>query len=143
MRWLSGLITAAALVGFSHADDASDAAKKLEGTYSVVDLLIEGKPNPKKDEVAAVVLKDGTITIKLGKRDEAAKFALDPSKKPKEIDISPINSKDEKVSGIYETKETDQGLELTIAFAKENGPRPKDFKGTGKDEVVLKLLRKK
>lgn len=143
MRWLSGVIAATALVGFAGADDASDAAKKLDGSYAIVELLIEGKPNPKKDDVFVVVIKDGILTIKLAQRDEAAKFALDPSKKPKEIDISPVNAKDEKVSGIYETKETDQGLELTIAFAKENGPRPKDFKGTGKDEVVLKLLRKK
>ncbi len=123
------------------ADDPKDAAKKLEGTYEVLDLIADGKPDKKKDDVMSVVIKDGEIIIKLGKRDESAKFTLDPSKKPAHIDINPKG--DEKLAGIYELKETDKGTELTIAFAKDGKERPKDFKGEGKDNAVLKLFRKK
>ena len=96
-----------------------------------------------RDEVEAVVIKGGEITIKLAKRDETAKFTLDPSQKPAHIDIMP-KGEDEKVPGIYETKETDKGLELTIAFGREGSKaeRPKDIKG-GENVMVLKLLRKK
>lgn len=136
-------------VPVARSDDKADAAKKLEGTYEVVSVLIEGKvDDKKKDEVSSFTFKDGEITIKMtrnGKeRDEKAKFTLDPSKKPAHIDISP-GTGDQKVPGIYETKDTDKGLELTVAFAKGSGndERPKDFKGESKESVVIKLLRKK
>jgi len=105
-------------------------------------MTVGGKADDKKkDEVTAFVIKDGEITIKSGKKEETAKFTLDPSKKPAHIDIMPG---DEKVPGIYETKETDKGLELTIAFSKDGkvADRPKDFKGEGERSVVIRLLRK-
>ncbi len=103
------------------ADDPKEAAKKLEGTYEVVEVTIGGKPDPKKDEVKSVEIKDGQIIIKT-KKDDPAKFTLDPSKKPG----------------------TDKGTELTIAFSMaDKAERPKDFKGAGKEDVVLKLFRKK
>jgi len=123
------------------AADPKEAAKKLEGTYEVVEVTIGGKPDPKKDEVKSVEIKDGQIIIKT-KKDDPAKFTLDPSKKPGHIDISPGGN--EKLPGIYEVKETDKGTELTIAFSMaDKAERPKDFKGAGKEDVVLKLFRKK
>lgn len=121
-------------------DDGAKAAKALEGTYEVLEAIRGGKPDEKTKDVTAFVIKDGEITIKTAERDETAKFTLDPSKKPAEIDITPGN---ETVKGIYMTKETDKGLELTIAFARGKGERPKDFKGEGADEMMVKLLRKK
>jgi|SRR5262245_20999175 len=142
MRLLCAVLFLAASGTVIAADDAKEAAKKLEGTYEVIDVLIGGKPSPKKDEVESVVIKDGELIIKTGKRDESAKFTLDPSKKPAHIDISPGG--EEKVPAIYQTKETDKGLELTIAFRRgKDKERPTDFKGEGKDDMILKLLRKK
>src|SRR5205823_5240089 len=99
-------------------DDPKAAAKKLEGTYQLVEVRAGGKPDPKGDEVKAVVIKDGTITVQIGDRNETAKFTLDPSKKPAQIDISPERGGEKTVPGIYQTKETGKGLELTIAFRK-------------------------
>lgn len=144
MRLLTAVtfLALAALTTRADDDAPKDAAKKLEGTYELVELTVGGKPDKKKDEVQSFVIKDGELIIKTGRRDETAKFTLDPSKKPAHIDIMPGN---ETVPGIYEAKETDKGLELTIAFAKGGGKaeRPKDFKGEGKDDAVIKLLRKK
>ncbi len=48
------------------------------------------------------------------------------------------------IIGGREVKETDKGTELTIAFSHaEKAERPKDFKGAGKDDMVIKLFRKK
>lgn len=144
MRRITVALLLALALPAARGDEKADAAKKIEGTYEVVAVVIGGKPeDKKKDEVQAFVIKDGELTIKLAKRDEKAKFTLDPSKKPAHIDIMP--DKDETVPGIYETKDTDKGLELTIAFAKEGktAERPKDFKGEGKDVTVIRLLRKK
>jgi uncharacterized protein (TIGR03067 family) len=139
----AALFTLATLVAGA-ADDPKEAAKKLEGTYTVLEVILDGKPdNKKKDEVESVEIKDGHLIPKLkDKSDEKAKIVLDPSKKPAHIDITPNN--DGMLAGIYEVKETDKGTELTIAFCgNPKGDRPKDFKGKGQDEFVLKLFRKK
>jgi uncharacterized protein (TIGR03067 family) len=120
-------------------------AKKLEGSYTVVALVVNGKPDKEGDEVKSVTIKDGTITIN-AKGDEKASFTVDPSKTPAEIDLIPPGKNEDKVLGIYQTKETEKGFELTIAFSKSangKGQRPKDFKGEGDRAAVLKLLRKK
>ena len=123
------------------ADDPKEAAKKLEGTYEVLDVTIGGKPDLKKDAIKGVEIKNGDFVIKLSGRDDPAKFTLDPAQKPAHIDLA-IGT--EKAPGIYATKETDKGTEFTVVMnLGEKGGRPADFKGEGKEEVVLKLLRKK
>lgn len=131
-----------ALVGASvAADTPKEAAAKLEGTYEVLELRIAGKPDPNKDELKAVVIKDGVLTMK-GKTDDPAGFTLDPSKAPAHIDIAAKG--DLKILGVYEAKDVAAGLELTIAMRLgQKAERPQNLKGEGKDEVLLKLLRKK
>ena len=139
-------VAAAAFVALAIPVAAADeaAAKKLNGSYQVLSLTVGGKPdNEKKDRVSEFTIKDGTIEIKEGGgKADTAKFTVDPTKKPAHIDLSPGGK--EVMMGIYEAKETDKGLELTLAFPKNpDSPRPKDFKGQGADEIVVKLLRKK
>jgi uncharacterized protein (TIGR03067 family) len=142
MRRTVTAVLSLALVGLaSGADDPKTAAAKLEGTYEVQDIRIGGKPDPKRDTIKAAVIKDGTLTMK-GPKDDPAKFVLNPAKSPPHIDITAEG--DLKILGVYEAKETTAGLELTIAM--RMGPkaeRPTDLKGEGKDEVLLKLFRKK
>lgn len=141
-RLMAAAAFLALVVPVTWADD-KDAAKKLEGTYEVLSVRVGGKADDKKKEdVKTFIIKDGTITIKESKREDTAKFTVDATKKPAHIDIAPAVN--EKVLGIYETKETDKGLELTITFNLEpKAERPKDFKGEGPETVVVKLLRKK
>ena len=143
-RLIPAVAFLALAVPLARADEKADAAKKLNGSYTVVEVLVDGKPDAeKKNDISAFTIKDGTITAKTKNREEKATFKLDPSKKPAHIDLSPENEKIT-ILGIYETKETDAGLELIIAFSDEGpkGERPKDFKG-GKDTFVIKFLRKK
>jgi uncharacterized protein (TIGR03067 family) len=140
MRQLIGAVVFLALaVPIARADEKD--AKKLEGTYEVVALLVDGAPSEKKNDVKSITIKAGEIILE-GKSDENAKFTVDPAKKPAHIDITP-KGKEKNVLGIYETKDTDKGMELNIAFSKDGAERPKDFKGEGKNEVVIKLFRKK
>ncbi|MDB5311358.1 MAG: hypothetical protein JWO38_5560 [Gemmataceae bacterium] len=137
-----GLVLTAGWTAGAADDDAAKAAKKLEGSYQVVEATRGGKPDPKGKEVKSFTIKNGTIVISAGDRDETAKFTVDPSKTPAHIDLVPKD--DHSVPGIYAVKETDKGLELTIAFTKgANESRPKDFKGEGEGDIVIKLLRKK
>ena len=147
LTWISSpaRVVSAPIPADGPKTDPVAEAKKLEGSYTVVEVIIDGKPDKKGDEVKSVTIKDGTITIS-AKRDEKASFTVDPSKTPAEIDIIPPGGDEDKVLGIYQTKETEKGFELTIAFAKGGigkAVRPKDFKGEGDEVAVLKLLRKK
>jgi len=140
---IPAVVFLAVAIPVSRADDKEDAAKKLNGTYEVIDVLVGGKSDEsKKDGKVSFVFKDGTITIKEGDKakDDTAKFTVDPSKKPAQIDIMPERDK-KSLPGIYELKESDKTTTLTIAFAKD-GDRPKDFEGKGKGEMVIKLKKK-
>jgi uncharacterized protein (TIGR03067 family) len=143
MRVLTA-ITLLALVGTTTgaADDPKDAAKKLEGTYEVLEFIEAGKP--KVDELESFGIKDGVMSIKTkGNNVEKATFTLDPSKSPAQIDILPDGDK-KPVKGIYTVKETDKGLELTIAFGDgPNAERPKDFKADPDQGYLVTLRRKK
>jgi len=146
MRQILGSVVFLALAVPLIADEKEDALKKLNGTYEVLSLVIEGKADTKKADKVTFVIKDGTLTvIEADKKDrnENAKITLDPSKKPAQIDLTPDKGKDETLLGIYEVKETDKGTELTIALGRDKTARPKDFKGEGKGEMVVKVLRKK
>ena len=142
MRRLTAAVVFLALALPVAAADDKDDAKKLNGTYAILEVIVDGKPDDKKkDEVESCAIKDGTVKFKTKNREEKATFKVDAGKKPAHIDITPKS--DKVVQGIYEAKDTDKGLELTVAFAKDADTRPKDFKGQGKDEIVIKLLRKK
>jgi uncharacterized protein (TIGR03067 family) len=134
---------AAGLVVVGAGSARQDApAKSIDGTYKVLSATFGGKTDTEKTAKAAFTFKDGTVTISdAGKdKEETASFKLDPSKTPGHIDITPKN--DKTVLGIYQTKSTPDGLEVTLAFTKNGGDRPTDFKGDAPGTVVLKLLRK-
>ncbi len=117
-------------------------AKSIEGTYSVLSATFGGKT---KDgiEKAEFVFKGGTVSIREGgkEKEESAKYKIDATKTPGHIDITPKNEK--VVLGIFETKATKEGVQLTLAFTKDGGERPTDFKGDAPGVVVLKLMQKK
>jgi uncharacterized protein (TIGR03067 family) len=139
-------VAAAAFVALvlpiASADDA--AAKKLNGSYEVLSITVSGKlDNEKKDRIKEFTIKDGTITVKeAGEKVERARFTVDPTKKPAHFDFTP--RKEPTIMAIYDAKETDKGLELTLALPGDaNRPRPSGFKGEGAHDIVVKLLRKK
>ena len=145
-RALAAVVLAAGFTGLVVADDSEKALKELEGVYGLKSLSKGGKSAPPEVivEFKEMVIEGDKITLRIGSEDKVAKLKLDPSKKPAHIDISPEQGGESAVRGIYQTRETDKGLELTIAFRKgPGGERPGDFKGEGKEDVVLKLLRKK
>ncbi len=132
MRQILGSVVFLALAVPLIADEKEDALKKLNGTYEVLSLVIEGKADTKKADKVTFVIKDGTLTvIEADKKDrnENAKITLDPSKKPAQIDLTPDKGKDETLLGIYEVKETDKGTELTIALWPRQNRKAQRFQG--------------
>lgn len=124
-------------VGGRAQDCAADAAKKIEGTYKVVSLTKDGVADTKDTSNTTFTIKGGELLISEGgKTKDTATFKLDPSKTPPHIDLMP--GKGMGVYGIYQTKATKDGFELTIAFTRSGGERPTDFKGAGAMVLVLK-----
>jgi uncharacterized protein (TIGR03067 family) len=140
-QFLAAVAAAAVMAGLGSAQPDAPA-KSIDGTYKVLSATFGGKVDTEKTAKATFEFKDGTVSISEGgkEKEEKAAFKLDPSKTPGHIDITPKS--DKTVLGIYQTKATKEGLELTIAFAKgSGGERPTDFKGDAPGVVVLKLLR--
>ncbi len=140
MRRLLAAVVAGLVVVGAGSCQPDAPAKSIDGTYKVVSATFGGKAK-EGAEKAEFVFKDGTVTVREGGKDqgETATFKLDPTKTPAQIDFTPKSK--EAALGIYQTKATKEGLELTVAFAKDGDARPTDFKGDGPGTVVLKLLR--
>jgi uncharacterized protein (TIGR03067 family) len=142
-RLLAALLAGLAVVG-SGAAQPGPAEKKLEGTYSVLSATRGGKPEDKKLDAVTFEFKDGMITITAEgrKKEDTAGYKVDPTKTPAHIDLTPARMSTAVVKGIYELKTTPDGVVMTLAFTREGGERPADFKGEGENTTVLKLLRK-
>jgi uncharacterized protein (TIGR03067 family) len=118
---------------------------KIQGTWIVVSAQFGGESKP-DDEAknAKFVIKGDLITISEPKREgreEKATFKLDPTKKPKTIDLVPEKGdKKETVLGIYELKDD----ELKLCFVKGGKERPTEFASkAGTDQGLIVLKREK
>jgi uncharacterized protein (TIGR03067 family) len=128
------------------ADAKEDAAKdkeKLQGTWLVVGGEERGEKIADADLKMAdmrFIIEGDKIRATVGDKDKGkgGTFKLDPSKKPKEIDL--IDDK-ETVKGIYSL----DGDTLKLCLAKGGNDRPSDFttkKGDGRGLFVLKRDKK-
>jgi uncharacterized protein (TIGR03067 family) len=132
MRIFVSLFAATVLLG---AEPAADAVKKemasLEGEWSMVSGERDGQAIPEELlKNAKRSTKDGETTIAFGDTVYMkAKFTIDPSKKPKEIDytVTEGDNKDKKQLGIYEL----DGDTAKFCFSAPDEKRPTDF--TAKD----------
>src|SRR5262245_72416 len=134
------------VAGLSIAADAKEDLKKekdkIKGTWSFVSIEVpkgeKGPPDEALKEMKMVFGED-KVTIKFGKdEDKPAAYQLDPSKKPKEIDIMP-EGKDKTLKGIY----TLEGDTLKMCVS-EKGVRPKEFKPDAESKTgVMTLKREK
>ena len=112
---------------------AADDKKDLDGKWVVVSVERDGKPWAAMK--GAIRVNNGDKYILTPKEGKAVPgtFKIDPTKKPKTIDMTPTegNFKDKTLLGIYEL----DGDTLKICFAEPGKERPTDF--TSKAGMVL------
>ena len=123
------------LVPFSISADEKIPAD-LEGSYDLKEFVENGKFSDERTSVVGVIFKDGTMTVKTATREDVAKFTVDSTLTPNEIDFKPTTGEAKTALGIWKVDKNG----LTIAFNKD-GPRPKDFKGTGAGVVKFVMTR--
>jgi uncharacterized protein (TIGR03067 family) len=147
------------LVGFVVAADAPSGdktkaeMKKLEGTWKVVSLELAGKPlPPEKARLGLLIIKGDKLTLtergKDAKGGKTMTFKIDPTKKPKTLDLR-ITRGEESVDWkcIYSLKADELKICMPLARKKgEKGPanthvRPDSFETAGKPLMLITAKR--
>jgi uncharacterized protein (TIGR03067 family) len=138
---LSLVLTCAADAQDDKKPDSKSDQKKMQGTWTIEKFLREGKPFPEdRRKQILVIVKGNKMALKVGDREEAIEFTLDPSKKPPTIDfVGRLGKQEVKSFGIYSL----EGDKLTILRVEEGGARPKSFKDTDREGVTLWEFKRK
>lgn len=148
MKRISGvMLLACAALTVNAGDDNSDAAKddlkKLQGTWTLVSMELDGR-SAAADDVKHVksVVEGNKVTVSVkGEVKAAATFTIDASKKPRKMDATAIMgpNKGKTSYAIYEIK----GDTFKICSS-ERGKRPTEFsakEGSGNSLMVWKRAK--
>jgi uncharacterized protein (TIGR03067 family) len=136
----AGLMTGAVPLP-AEEDAGKKDLKAMAGTWKPTKAVRRGQPAPAEAlEQLTLVIKDNTITVKEGPREEEATFTIDASKKPRQFDLTPKKEGRDrgKVLGIYEIK----GDTLKMAWIKGGKERPKEFTSPEGSQVFLIELKR-
>lgn len=145
MNWKGFVVLAAGLL---LAADSKDDIKKeldpLQGTWVAVSLERDGKalPEDQLKILTRTVKGDQYVITRSGETVGKGSFKVDPTKKPKTIDITRDEAKDGVILGIYELDGDKYKICYSAPGSKE---RPKEFaakEGSGNTLAVWKRDKK-
>jgi uncharacterized protein (TIGR03067 family) len=148
-KYVLTVLVAGLLLGAAPApkeDDAKKDTEKLQGTWQVTSVEERGRSRLQREAITVFIDKE-TMTVTIGgEMDFKGTFKLDPSKKPKTIDVTIAESRRDKekgkvLHGIYEVdKDT-----LKWCMAEPDGTdRPKEFSTKeGINHMLVKLKKDK
>jgi uncharacterized protein (TIGR03067 family) len=147
---LAGFLVLSCVAYAGQADDAN----KLQGAWSLTDLVVGGAKVPEKDiQGVKFVFDKDTLTILSPPADadpkkdvvidkRVFKFKLDPTKKPAQIDVTALDGQHKGVTspGIYELK--DDTLRWCQSDDEKSKDRPKDFSSPEKSSIYVFTLKR-
>jgi uncharacterized protein (TIGR03067 family) len=139
MRRLQVLVVVAccSTVAVVQAGDDAKELKKLAGKWTVVSAEKSGKKAPDGElDNLQVVIAGNKLSFKKGDKGEDIPFKIDPSKKPKQIDLT--TPKGETVTGIYEVT-ADM---LKICASAPGEARPTAFASPEGGKIMLLVLKR-
>jgi uncharacterized protein (TIGR03067 family) len=142
MKYEGILILAAGLL--IAADDPKDTAIKkdleaIKGSWVATSYIKDTKPAPEADlKGMKLTIAGDQVTFTKGKDNRKTTYKLDPTQKPKTVDIVMIDGPDKgkTLQGIYEIT----GDDLKICLAVLDKPRPKEF--AAKPETILETWKR-
>jgi uncharacterized protein (TIGR03067 family) len=153
--WRYAFIAVAVVVGVAglrllRADDANDEAikkdrKLYEGTWRVVSLEVDGNKVADEDAKKIVVVNkaDGSWSIRVdGKEVAKGTSKLDPTKKPKSIDLTATegDAAGKTALGIYEIDKDNR----KVCIAQPGKDRPTEFSSkAGTGHILATFKREK
>lgn len=116
-------------------DPAKAELKRLNGSWKVVSITFAGKELDQKEVADTVTFKDGEYEWE--KDPSTGKItSIDPAKKPKEIDY--VRNDGQKTKAIYKL----DGDSFTDCFTLDGGERPKEFKSTEDNGVMIIVYKR-
>jgi RNA polymerase sigma factor (sigma-70 family) len=115
--------------------------EQMQGIWLIESLEEDGNPSPDEKAITEVEVKDDKIIFKYGKlkKESAATFKLDASKKPKAVDLT-APGETKPYPGIYEI--TGDTLKLCWRENLQGAERPKAFSGKA-TAMRLAILKRK
>jgi uncharacterized protein (TIGR03067 family) len=114
--------------------------ERLLGSYLVAAYEDNGSKSPQEaNRNYTVEFSRGRMIVQIGMRSTNADYTIDPTKKPKAIDLTPLDgvNRGKKLPGIYAW----EGDLLKLAWS-DRGVRPTDFVSKEDSGVVLFVLKK-
>jgi uncharacterized protein (TIGR03067 family) len=135
------LAISVAFVPPGRADDASKELAKLQGVWSVTSAQENGKEQT--DETTkklSIVVKENVFSFKFEGQPKTLdmKLKLDPSAKPKAVDLASTVREGQVAYGIYELDKD----ELKVCWSRNGKARPDGFSTKkGDDRIFLTLKR--
>jgi uncharacterized protein (TIGR03067 family) len=135
------IVAAGALIA---ADNPKDAEIKkdlehLKGTWIAASYVKDGKPAPEGDlKMMKLSVAGDQVNFTKGKDVRKSTYKIDPTQKPKSLDIVMVDGPDKgkTLMGIYEIT----GDDLKICLAILDKPRPKEF--AAKPETILETWKR-
>jgi uncharacterized protein (TIGR03067 family) len=123
------------LAGPARAPAADTDADKIQGVWDVVSVTQGGEEN-KVVAGSKLVIAGDKMRFKKGEEEATYRFKLDPTKKPKAIDV--VTGENEKVPGIY-LLERDS---LKLCVDNYGKARPTEFVSKVGREITLIVLKR-
>jgi uncharacterized protein (TIGR03067 family) len=119
-------------------DDAQKDLKKLQGTWTIVAVEVNGEKMSDEDSKnvgTKMTLKGDKYSIEGGERNHTGTFKVHPDKKPKAMDCMPDagDLKGKTIQAIYEIK----GDKVKICYDISCKTRPEEFATKDKEGYVL------
>jgi uncharacterized protein (TIGR03067 family) len=137
-------MTALILVAADDKDEVKKEIERFQGTWVFESVNVEGEAAPAESlKGAKLVIKGDKFTAHEGKEELHGTFKVDPSKKPKTLDVTFSDGPDKgkTMQGIYELT----GDTYKVCIGMPGKERPKEFvskKGSGHVLEVLKREKK-
>jgi uncharacterized protein (TIGR03067 family) len=136
-RTLVGLVITFGFLGIANAqDDAKKELDKFQGKWKAEKLIFGGQEAPAEAAAKFAITCKGDEFIPVDSPTDVATIKVDPSAKPKTIDLT---EKNKKVSlGIYEL----DGDTMKLCFAEPGTERPKAFESAKDSKVIYVVLKR-
>jgi uncharacterized protein (TIGR03067 family) len=131
------------LVLVARSDDSAKDLEKLHGTWSVASAQENGKEQAEeRTKKLSIVIKGDVFSFKFEGQPKTLdmKLKLDPSAKPKAVDLASTIREGQVALGIYEL----DGVQLKVCWSRNGKARPDAFSTKpGDDRIFFTLKRVK
>jgi RNA polymerase sigma factor (sigma-70 family) len=130
------------------ADKGKDDKEAIRGAWQVIGLETGGKDAPDNDETKLIksgkcVITADKMTSTVGPAEHVTSYKLDPTKKPKEIDVTPQDGPENEKGKVIPAVYSLEGDVLKVCFPSPKNPtRPTEVATKEGGDAMLLILKR-